>query len=85
MAHLKAAGAVVNGWEVITKTGLYRTDYLQRALIAAIGLGANRPQDAVYPVDEVDRDSQPLNGASNNKYVMHFAKDETRRSKPSGL
>ena len=77
MAHLKAAGAVVNGWEVITKTGLYRTDYLQRALIAAIGLGANRPQDAVYPVDEVDRDSQPLNGASNNKYVMHFAKDET--------
>ena len=43
---------------------------------AAVSLGANRPQDAVYPVDEVDQDGNPLNGA-NNKYVMHFAKDET--------
>jgi hypothetical protein len=77
MAHLKAAGAVVNGWDVTTKTGLYGTDYLQRALVAAIGLGANRPQDAVYPVDEVDQDGKPLNGANNNKYVMHFAKGET--------
>ncbi len=32
-----------------TKTGLYGTDYIQRALITAIGLGANRPEDAVYP------------------------------------
>ena len=38
-----------NGWVFTTKTGLYGTDYLQRALITAIGLGANRPQDAVYP------------------------------------
>jgi len=76
MAHLKAAGAVVNGWDVVTKTGLYGTDYLQRALISAVSLGANRPQDAVSPVDEVDQDGNPLNGA-NNKYVMHFAKDET--------
>ena len=32
-----------------TKTGIYGTDYLMRALVTAIGLGANRPQDAVYP------------------------------------
>ena len=39
----------VNGWGFTLKTGLYGTDYLQRALVTAIGLGANRPQDAVYP------------------------------------
>jgi hypothetical protein len=76
MAHLKAAGAVVNGWDVVTKTGRYGADYLQRALISAVSLGANRPQDAVYPVDEVNQDGNPLNGG-NNKYVLHFAKDET--------
>ena len=41
-----------NGWLFTTKTGLYGTSYLQRALVTAIGLGANRPQDAVYPTSE---------------------------------
>ena len=41
-----------NGWLFTTKTGIYGTDYLQRALVTAIGLGANRPQDAVYPTSE---------------------------------
>lgn len=35
----------INGWILTTKTGIYGTDYIQRALITAIGLGANRPQD----------------------------------------
>jgi hypothetical protein len=39
----------IDGWAFTTKTGIYGTDYLMRALITAIGLGANRPQDAVYP------------------------------------
>ncbi len=39
---------LTHGWVFTTKTGLYGTNYLQRALITAIGLGANRPQDAVY-------------------------------------
>ncbi|HXT05307.1 MAG TPA: DUF1254 domain-containing protein [Roseiarcus sp.] len=39
----------INGWGFTTKTGVYGTDYIQRALVTAIGLGANRPQDAVYP------------------------------------
>src|SRR5689334_8425742 len=54
MAHEKSAGKEVNGWVVTTKTGEYGTDYLQRALITAVGLGANRPQDAVYPMARVD-------------------------------
>ena len=64
----------INGWVFSTKTGLYGTDYLQRAFITAIGLGANRPQDAVYPTCDVDSAGKPLDGA--NKYVMHFAKDK---------
>jgi hypothetical protein len=72
MGHMKQAGTMVNGWTFSEKTGLYGTDYLQRAFITAIGLGANRPQDAVYPTAEVDGDGKPLNGA--NKYTVHFEK-----------
>jgi hypothetical protein len=64
----------LNGWVFTTKTGLYGTNYVQRALITAIGLGANRPQDAVYPTSEVDAGGQAYSGA--NKYVMHFEKGE---------
>jgi hypothetical protein len=72
MAHFREAGGDKNGWVFTTKTGIYGTDYLQRALITAIGLGANRPQDAIYPTSEADADGQPYSG--ENKYVMHFDK-----------
>jgi hypothetical protein len=75
MAYVPKLGRIENGWVVATRAGLYGTDYIQRATVAAIGLGANRPQDAVYPVGEVDADGKRLNGA--NKYVMHFPKGET--------
>ncbi len=75
MGHFKDAGKNQNGWVFTTNTGLYQTDYLQRALITAIGLGANRPQDAVYPTSEVDGDGKPYDGSKN--YVMHFPKDQT--------
>jgi hypothetical protein len=63
-----------NGWAFTTKTGLYGTDYLMRALVTAIGLGANRPQDAVYPTSQKDAQGRKYSGA--NKYVMHFAKGQ---------
>ena len=65
----------MNGWMFTTKTGLYGTDYIQRALVTAIGLGANRPQDAIYPTGEKDSDGKDFDTASN-KYVMHFAKGQ---------
>ncbi|HVJ69126.1 MAG TPA: DUF1254 domain-containing protein [Caulifigura sp.] len=74
MGHFKDGGTNANGWVFTTKAGVYGTDYLQRAFVTAIGLGANRPQDAVYPTSEVDGDGQPYSGA--NKYVLHFAKGE---------
>jgi hypothetical protein len=75
MAHFKDAGRLENRWSFSTKTGLYGTDYLQRAFITAIGLGANRPQDAVYPTSEADADGKKYTGA--NKYVIHFEKGQT--------
>jgi hypothetical protein len=63
-----------NGWGFTTKTGIYGTDYLMRALVTAIGLGANRPQDAVYPTSLKDADGRKYNGA--NKYVIRFAKGQ---------
>jgi hypothetical protein len=74
MAHFKSAGKDINGWIFTTKTGLYGTDYLQRALITAIGLGANRPQDAVYPTSEIDVEGKPYMGKDN--YVMRFPKGQ---------
>ena len=74
MSHFKEAGTLENGWLFTTKAGVYGTDYLQRAFITAIGLGANRPQDAIYPTSEVDAEGKPYSGAT--KYVMHFNKAE---------
>jgi len=61
-----------HGWVFTTETGLYGKKYLQRALITAIGLGANRPQDAVYPTSEGPSLLRDYTGAKN--YVMHFPK-----------
>jgi len=63
-----------NGWAYTTKTGIYGTDYLMRALVTAIGLGANRPQDAVYPTSLKDGEGRKYNG--ENRYVMHFPKGQ---------
>ncbi|WP_024513268.1 DUF1254 domain-containing protein [Bradyrhizobium sp. ARR65] len=65
----------INGWNFTTKTGLYGTDYLMRALVTAIGLGANRPQDAVYPTSLKDAHDDAYDGA--NKYVIHFDRGQT--------
>jgi hypothetical protein len=64
----------INGWGYTTKTGLYGTDYFMRALVTAIGLGANRPQDAIYPTSLKDAEGKAYDGA--NKYVMRFAKGQ---------
>ncbi len=74
MGYFKDAGKFQHGWVFTTKAGIYGTDYLDRALVTAIGLGANRPQDAVYPISEADADGKPYTGA--NKYVMHFDKGQ---------
>jgi len=76
MLQLKVGKSVknVNGWLYDTVTGLYGTDYLNRALVTAIGLGANRPQDAIYPMSMKDANGSDYDG--KNKYVMRFPKGQ---------
>ncbi len=76
MLQIKANKAVknINGWVFDTETGVYGTDYLNRALVTAIGLGANRIEDAVYPTSLKDAHGHDYDGA--NKYVMRFPKGQ---------
>ena len=64
-----------NGWTFTTRAGVYGTDYIQRALITAIGLGANLPQDAIYPVSL--KPSLLADYDGSKKYVMRFPKGQT--------
>ena len=64
---------VANGWSMNTDTmGVYGNYYLKRAIVAQVGLGANLPEDAIYPLNLGDETGKPLDGA--NKYTLHFAK-----------
>ena len=64
---------VVNGWSMNTDTmGVYGNYYLKRAIVAQFGLGANVPEDAIYPLNLGDESGKPLDGTS--KYTLHFEK-----------
>lgn len=63
-----------NHWLVANNLGSYGTNYLHRAGVAWIGLGATLPQDAIYPTTQVDGDGNPLNG--NHRYMIHFDADQ---------
>jgi len=64
---------VVNGWSMNTDTmGVYGNYYLKRAIVTQLGLGANLPEDAIYPMNLGDESGKPLDGA--NKYTIHFDK-----------
>jgi hypothetical protein len=52
--------------------GVYGNYYLKRAIVAQLGLGANLPEDAIYPLNLFDKSGKPLDGA--NKYTIHFDK-----------
>jgi hypothetical protein len=68
-------GVPVNGWVSYTDTmGVYGNHYLKRAMVTLIGLGANPPEDAVYPLLLADADGKPVTGESD--YVIHFDADQ---------
>jgi hypothetical protein len=62
---------IVNGWQMNTDSiGVYGNFYLKRAIVSMLGLGANQPEDAIYPLNVGDADGQPLNG--DHDYMLHF-------------
>jgi len=72
---LPTVARVVNGWSMNTDTmGVYGDYYLKRAMVTMLGLGANQPADAIYPINVADADGKPMNG--DQKYVLHFSKEE---------
>lgn len=66
---------ITNGWQMNTDTmGVYGNYYLKRAIVAMVGLGANQPEDAIYPLNVGDAEGRQMMG--DQKYVLHFAKTE---------
>jgi hypothetical protein len=63
-------GRSVNGWQMAPHQGAYGTDYLGRAAVAHVGLGANLPADALYPRATMDAQGRPLSGL--HRYVLRF-------------
>ncbi|TCT34764.1 hypothetical protein EDC90_10308 [Martelella mediterranea] len=69
------SGININNWRVnLIGIGTYGADYLSRAAVAYYGLGANKPEDAIYPTADHDVNGKPLD--SGEKYVLHFTKDQ---------
>ena len=66
---------VVNGWSIgRSNMGVYGTNYLYRAVIAMVGLGANLAEDAVYPL--LLHDSSGDEPVGDHNYVLHFDADQ---------
>jgi hypothetical protein len=53
------------------KIGRYGTDYLFRAQVAVVGIGANTPEEAIYPTALADADGNLLD--SSKRYRITFA------------
>jgi len=68
-------GDLRNGWAIEWDTGRYGANYGLRAVMAALRLGANAPEDAIFASARVDGEGKPLAGTS--RYVLHFDKGQT--------
>jgi hypothetical protein len=59
------------GWLTLNPhVGAYGTDYLLRAQLAILGIGANTPAESVYPTALADSTGALLTGASNYRMVF---------------
>jgi hypothetical protein len=72
MSGPMAGAKMVNGWRMQYHAGTYGVDYLLRAQQARTGIGANLPEDALYPRSITDAEGRPLEGS--RCYLVHFDK-----------
>lgn len=72
---LPTLAKVVHGWSMNTDTmGVYGNYYLKRAIVTQLGLGANLPEDAIYPLNIADNTGRPLEGSHKRPWnSMHIA------------
>jgi len=63
-------GERINGWEYTPPMGNFGTDYLFRSAVAWKFLYTHSPEEALYPIANVDADGALLDGAS--QYVLRF-------------
>jgi hypothetical protein len=73
MAQMPTMARVANGWQMNTDSiGVYGSFYAKRAIVSMMGLGANPPEDAVYPLLMADANGDAVDGSKN--YILHFEK-----------
>jgi hypothetical protein len=64
---------VVNHWSMNTDTmGVYGNYYLKRAIVAQVGLGANLPEDAIYPLNLGDEAGRPRHLKHSAVHLREF-------------
>jgi hypothetical protein len=74
-ALLPVLASVSNGWQMNTNSiGVYGDFYAKRAVVAMLGLGANPPEDAIYPLLMHDADGDAVEGSTD--YILHFEVSE---------
>ena len=66
-------GTTVNGWDYTPPMGMYGDNYLFRAAVAYKFIYTNSPEEAVYPIANIDADGNDLTGSK--KYVLHYGAD----------
>jgi hypothetical protein len=63
-----------NGWMTLLDTmGVWGNFYLKRAMVAMTGLGANPPEESIYPSLQFDDHGETPNGKF--RYRLHIASD----------
>jgi hypothetical protein len=66
---VRTSARQVNGWVMNTDSiGVYGNFYSKRAAVTMVGLGANPPEDAIYPIGIAPADG-------SHRYVLHLAAD----------
>jgi len=70
-SSLSSLASSFNGWQMnVSSMGVYGNYYMKRAIVAMVGLGANSPEDAIYPLNLGDSAGDPVLG--DRRYVLHF-------------
>ncbi|MBM7518501.1 DUF1214 domain-containing protein [Nocardioides nitrophenolicus] len=71
-AHVRALGGAVAGWALNEKVASFGEDHLSRAAVAHSQIYVNPPEEASYPVCEVDAEGRALDGRDAD-YRIAFA------------